>query len=112
MEKKFIIPASTMFLGIIAWVILLLVINKGDSVLWHELLSGILVGGLISVSAFTCRRADGPRAGNIFRTVLLLVMAIVTYLLIGAIFGSLLLVSAIITGTIAYNTKPTVAAKT
>lgn len=74
MEKRYIIPASTLFLGIITWVILVLTINKNELTLYLEILSGIFSGGLIVVSALTCRRADGPRAGNVFRTVLLIIM--------------------------------------
>jgi len=105
MEKKFIFPASTMLIGIISWVILLFTVNTDPTILWQELLIGVLIGALLVISAITCKSANGPREGNIFRSILLTLMAIVTYWLVGIVSGSLLLFSAILVGLIAINTK-------
>ena len=51
MEKKFILPASTMLGGIAVWLILFFAVNWELAELWQELLLGILVGGLIVFSA-------------------------------------------------------------
>lgn len=107
MEKKFILPASTMLIGIIGWSIFLLIFNSDQITLLQELIVGISIGGLIVFSAVTCRGAGGPRNANIFRTVLLVIMAIITYWVIGVVGGSILVFSALITGLIVLSTKKT-----
>ena len=96
MEKKYILPASTLFAGIILWIIFL-VVYSGDSILqMTEVLIGIVTGGIILFSAFTCRRAGGPKAANIFRTSLLFVMAVLSFWLIGMIAAILILAASLI----------------
>ena len=107
MEKKFILHASTMLIGIIGWIIFLFIFNSDETTLLQELTVGILIGGLIVFSAATCRGAGGPRNANIFRTVLLAIMAIISYWLIGVVVGSILMLSALITGLIVLSTKKT-----
>jgi hypothetical protein len=96
MEKKYIIPASTLIAGILIWVIFLIVYTKNEITLISELSLGIITGGLLIFSAFRCRRVGGPKAGNIFRASLLFIMAVLTYWLIGMTAAILLLAASIV----------------
>jgi len=84
MEKKYIIPASTMISGLILWIIFLIVYSKDDAALQTEILIGLISGGLILFSAFRCRAVGGPREGNIFRASLLFIMTVLSFWLIGS----------------------------
>jgi hypothetical protein len=105
MEKKFVIPAVTMLAGIIVWIAFFLLSRGG---IWlAELSTGIEVvmslaaGGLVVFSGVRCRQVDGPRAGNLVRSVILFLMAAISYWKIGVVAGSVLLIGAIITGVLA-----------
>ena len=95
MEKKFILPASTLITGIIVWVIFLIVYTSDNIMQMTEVIIGIITGGIILFSAFTCRRAGGPRSANIFRASVLFVMAVLSFWLIGIIAAILILVASI-----------------
>ena len=95
MEKRFIVPAVTFLAGLIIWISILLIIGTGEFILWQELLIGFLTGSFICFSAYRCRKADGPRGGNVFRTIILFVLATLSYLYIGTASAVLLLVAAI-----------------
>jgi hypothetical protein len=71
MEKKFILPAFTMIGGIIVWLVLLLIHGSENFSFLMELLLSLAAGFLIWFSAVRCRMADGPREGNIIRTIIL-----------------------------------------
>jgi len=103
MEKKFIVPATTMLAGIIVWVMLLLVNSPGGNAPWMELLLGITAGGFIYFSAVRCKKAGGPRGGNIFRTILLLAFAVLSYLFIGTASAVVLLIAGIVTSLLIFN---------
>jgi len=105
MEKKFILPASTFLGGIIVWLLFFFFVGTGKNILWIELLSGIVIGGLIIFSAFSCKRADGPKSGNLFRSGVLLVLAILTYWKIGIVSAIVLLLVCISVFLIALYTK-------
>jgi len=96
MEKKYIIPASTLIAGILIWVIFLIVYTKDEMTFISELFLGLITGGLLIFSAFRCRRVGGPKGGNIFRASLLFVIAVLSYWLIGITAAILLLVSSIV----------------
>jgi hypothetical protein len=96
MEKKYIIPASTLLTGILIWVIFLIVYNKDEMTLILEVTLGFITGGLLIFSAFRCRKVGGPKSGNIFRASLLFIMAILTYLLVGINAAILLLAASIV----------------
>ena len=95
MEKKYIIPASTLLASILIWVIFLIVYTKDEMTPMHELSLGLITGGLLTFSAYRCRHAGGPRAGNIFRASLLFVIAVLTYWLIGITAAILLLAATV-----------------
>lgn len=97
MEKKFIVPATTMLGGIIIWIILLLLKDKEENILWMELLFGIASGFLIFFSAVRCKKAEGPLGGNIFRTLLLIAFAVLSYFFVGNVSAFILLIAAIAT---------------
>lgn len=97
MEKKFIVPATTMLAGIITWIILLLLKGKNDDALWLELIFSIAAGSLIFFSAVRCKKAEGPLGGNIFRTILLIALAALSYFFIGGVSAVILLIAAIAT---------------
>jgi uncharacterized membrane protein len=94
MEKKYILPASTLFAGIIIWIIFLIVYPNENNAQMREVLIGIVTGGIIFFSAFTCRRAGGPKGGNIFRASLMFVMAVISYWLIGITAAIILLAAS------------------
>ena len=105
MERKFIIPATTFLAGIIVWLYFFFLVVLDQSVVWVELIFGIVIGGLIVISAFACRRASGPKSGNIFRSGILMVMGMLTFWKIGISAAIILLAAAVITLLIALNTK-------
>ena len=94
MEKKYILPASTLFTGIIVWVIFLIVYSGDNIMQITEVLIGLVTGVIIFFSAFTCRRAGGPKSANIFRASLLFVMAVLSFWLIGMIAAILILAAS------------------
>ena len=96
MEKKYIIPASTLIAGILIWVFFLIFKSKEEITFVSELSLGIITGGLLIFSAFRCRRVGGPKGGNIFRASLLFIMAVITYWLIGMTASILLLAGSIV----------------
>ena len=96
MEKKYIIPASTLIAGILIWVIFLLVKSKAEITFISEVSMGIITGGLLVFSAFRCRRVGGPKGGNIFRASLLFIMAGITFWLIGITAAILLLAGSLV----------------
>ncbi len=94
MEKKFIVPASTMILGLLLWILFLILYSKGEIKIQTQVLIGLISGGLILFSAFRCRAAGGPREGNIFRASLLFVMTVLSFWLIGSTSAILLLAAS------------------
>lgn len=96
MEKKYIVPASTMLAGILVWVIFLIVYPQEQITSIAEASIAIICGGLIIFSAVRCRRVGGPKAGNFFRTGLLIVMAVITYWLIGMKAAIILLAASLV----------------
>jgi hypothetical protein len=105
MEKKFILPATTFLTGIIIWLYFFFFTGSDQSGLWMELTFGFVIGGLIVISAFTCRRAEGPKSGNIFRSGILLIMAFLIFWKIGISAAIILLAASLITLLIALSTK-------
>ena len=105
MEKRFIVPASTFLGGIAVWLVLFFLFKSQALDLWQELLFGVITGGLIVFSAFRCKLAGGPKAGNLFRAGFLLVMGILTYFYIGIVSAIIILASMVAALLIALNTK-------
>jgi hypothetical protein len=94
MERKYIVPASTMISGLILWIIFLIVSPAGEAAFLTELLLGLISGGLILFSAFRCRAVGGPKEGNIFRASLLFIMTVLSFWLIGNISAIILLMAS------------------
>jgi hypothetical protein len=107
MEKRFIVPASTFLGGIAVWLVLFFIFKSQALDLWQELIFGVITGGLIVFSAFSCKRAGGPKAGNLFRAGILLVMGIFTYLYIGVVSAIIILASIITILIVVLSTKQT-----
>ena len=105
MEKRFIVPASTFLGGIAVWLVLFFIFKSQALDLWQELIFGVITGGLIIFSAFSCKRAGGPKAGNLFRAGILLVLGIFTYFYIGIVSAIIILASIITVLLVALNTK-------
>jgi hypothetical protein len=105
MERKFIVPATTFLAGIIIWLYFFFFVISNQPVVWIELTFGIVIGGLIVISAFTCKRAGGPKFGNIFRSGILLIMGVLTFWKFGISAAVILLAAAVFTLLIALNTK-------
>lgn len=96
MEKKYIVPASTFIVGVLIWVIFLIIYSKDEITPAHEVLLGIITGGLLIFSAYSCRRVGGPKGGNIFRASLLFVVAVLSFWLIGITSAILLLAASVL----------------
>jgi len=93
MEKKYILPASTLVAGILIWVVFLIVYkDKITSI--SEVSVGLITCGLLIFSALRCRKVGGPKAGNIFRASLLFIMAVLTYWLIEGMTSAIMLLAA------------------
>ena len=103
MEKKFIVPASTMLGGILVWVIFLISNGSENSNIWSQLLIGLATGGLILFSGIRCHKVGGPRGGNVFRAVLLLVLAVLSYFLFGFGLAGVLFLASILTGLLVFK---------
>lgn len=96
MERKYIIPASTMLAGILIWVIFLIFYPQDKITSVSELSIALICGGLLIFSAVRCRKVGGPKAGNIFRSALLVIMAVLTYWLVGVTAAILLLAASLV----------------
>lgn len=103
MEKKFIVPASAMLAGLIIWIGFLLINGTSGSTFLLELIIAIVSGGLIFFSGYRCYKIGGPRAGNIFRSALLLVLAVLSYFLIGITSSVVLLAASIATSLLIFK---------
>ena len=101
MQKNFMLPASLMFGGIILFVLFLVFLNSETLSLSLEIIFGLVVGGMVTGSAFACLSAGGPSNANIFRAVLLLVMGGLSFWLVGnystVIFALATIVTAVFT---------------
>lgn len=105
MEKKFIVPAVTMLTGILVLIAFFILYGTGvwmnELTPWSEVILYLVAGGLVVFSGWRCRHVGGPRAGNVFRTVLLFLMAAYTYWKIGIAAAGVLMAAAIATGVLA-----------
>lgn len=102
MEKPFVLPAVTFLSGVGLW-ILFFVLRWTHG--WaqaqgagFELAAGLLVGGLVLVSAIACQKADGPRLGGWVRGGVLLVLGVLTLWKAGTLTGGMLLAAALAIG--------------
>ena len=104
MRNKFFIPAATMLGGLFVWIAFLVFheVNGGinESSLWPGAGLCLVAGGLVFFSAVRCRKVGGPRIGNIVRTVLLIVMAAITYWRVGTVDAAVLAATAIMAGVL------------
>ena len=91
--------------GIVVWLVLFFLYKSETLDLWQELIFGVITGGLIVFSAFRCKLAGGPKAGNLFRAGFLLVMGILTYFYIGIVSAIIILASMVAALLIALNTR-------
>jgi hypothetical protein len=100
-----------MLAGLIIWVGFLLINGTGSYTLLQELIIGIVSGGLIFFSGYRCYKIGGPRAGNIFRSALLLVLAVLSYFLIGITSAVVLLTASMSTSFLIFKTPVLVESK-
>jgi hypothetical protein len=110
MVKKFFVPAVTMLAGVLVWVVFLVSHRAGGEVAERSLWFGcglcLVAGGLVAFSAVRCRQVRGPRAGNIVRTILLVVMTAITYWKAGMVAAGGLALAAIATGALTLRGQP------
>jgi hypothetical protein len=101
MEPQYRVPALTFLLGLIAWIVLLVLFMNAEELpdppTWWMLMLSIIPGGLIAISGILCKQAGGPQIGNIIRTTVLVVFAILSWWKAGALAGIILLFAALIT---------------
>lgn len=97
MEKKFILPGTTMLVGIAIWIAFLIIAGtNGEPSARMQVMQGLIVGGLFIFSALRCHHVGGPRVGSLVRAIVLLVLAVASYLKIGLLTAALLLIAAIV----------------
>ena len=102
MEKRFIAPGLTMLAGLFIWILMLLLhFSSLELPMLIKVLMCLVAGGIVVYSGFFCRRVGGPRLGNIVRTILLLILAIITFWQIHLVAALILFVSALFTGALA-----------
>jgi hypothetical protein len=105
MASKFVVPASTMIAGLLVWIVALILHRAGAGAAeqspWLVVGLCLVAGSLIAYSAVRCRRVNGPRVGNIVRTVLLIVMTGISYWRLGVLAAVVLAAAAIATGVLA-----------
>ena len=105
MKSKYFVPASTMIAGLLVWIVFLILCEKGDVMsTWPRWLGAVFClvsGALIVYSGIRCKQIDGPGAGGIVRTAVLLVMAAVTWWRIDLAFAIILAAAAVVMGFIA-----------
>ena len=105
MTSKFFVPVATMIAGILVWVAFLVLCETGDVMNeWSKWLGAgfcLATGGLVVFSGIRCRQVGGPRVGSIVRTILLIIMAAITYWRIDVVFAGVLAAAAIVTGILA-----------
>jgi len=102
MEKKFIVPA-VFFLGpVFIWIAAVVGHNS-----WFALTANysvglfFILGALILFSGIRCLRAGGPRMGNVIRSSVLLVLAVISWWRAGVPSGAAMLLSAVVLGFVA-----------
>jgi hypothetical protein len=105
MDRKFIIPISSMLLGLGVW-LTYFVARKFSSAVrdWPpraELAVALVTGALIVFSGFTCLMARGPAVGQVVRAGLLLILAGLTYWKVGAQAAAVLLFGALVLAVLA-----------
>jgi hypothetical protein len=105
MKNKFFIPVAAMLAGIVVWVIFLILHETGIVLnphsLWQSAISCLIAGGLIVFSGIRCRQVNGPRVGNVVRTILLIILAAITWWRVGIVVAGVLAAGAIVTGVLA-----------
>jgi hypothetical protein len=105
MTNKFFIPAATFLAGLFIWIGFLVFYELGNGMnggsLWRAAGMCLVAGGFIVFSGARCRQVGGPRLGNILRTIVLIVMAAITYWRIDPVASVVLVAAAIVTGVLA-----------
>jgi hypothetical protein len=101
-EKKFMVPAG-FFLGpVFIWIAAMVGYSS-----WFALSAPFsvglffILGVLILFSGVSCQKAGGPRMGNIIRSCVLLVLALLTWWKAGVAAGAAMLLSAVALGILA-----------
>ncbi len=112
MEKEYVVPATTFLSGLAIWLLLLILHETGVlmNTMGMQLATGLLTGGLLVFSGYRCRKALGPRVGNVIRAGVLIVMALISFWRIGDLAAGLLLASSIPTAIFALLKSPAPAA--
>jgi hypothetical protein len=100
MKNKFFLPASTMLISILVWIVFL-ILHPDKQSLWLGAGLCLAAGGIMVFSAFSCRHVRGPRIGNFIRTGLLAIMAAITCWRAGIAETTVLALAAIVTGVLA-----------
>jgi hypothetical protein len=100
MKNKFFLPASTMLISILVWIVFL-ILHPDKLSLWLGLALCLAAGGLMVFSALSCRHVRGPRIGNFIRTGLLVIMTAITGWRGGFTETVVLALAAIVTSVLA-----------
>jgi hypothetical protein len=107
MEKRFVIPAVTFIAAVLIWIALAILhgmnILPSEYAPWPEALFCLVTAVLMFISSARCRQIGGPRGGIIFRSLMLLLLAVYTFWKIGVIAACVLLVAAIASGALAFG---------
>ena len=102
MEKRFVVPAVSFIAAFLIWVAFFVLHVVGGWVQelapWLKVALCLVVSGLILFSGVRCYQVGGPRVGGIVRSVVLLLMAVLTFWKVGIVAACVLLTAAIILG--------------
>ena len=83
MDKNFVIPATTFLSGFFLWLVFIILHALFDAVQDYavglDIIVCFLTGGLIVYSGISCKLKGGPRIGAIVRTIVLFVLAMITF---------------------------------
>ena len=109
MDKRYVIPATTMIIGLFLWIVLVVLrlIGFGPVLDWPWLASAMCIasGVVILVSGIICARAGGPIVGAVVRLAVLLGLAAYAHWVIGrtpAVIGPLIAAAGmLVTGIVA-----------
>ena len=96
MDRKYVIPVTTMLIGLGLWIVLVILRLAGFSPVqdWSWLAPAMCIasGALILISGIVCMKARGPFAGLVVRLAVLLGLAAYAHWVVGqtvAVIGAL-----------------------
>jgi len=97
-EKKYVIPATTMITAIVLFIALFVsnLVMHSQQFITISRIASFLIAGLTVYSGYVCRKVGGPKAGNMARFIFLIVYGALAFWQIGTLSSVIFLVMALI----------------